>query len=163
MTDRSRPSAPSFRGEGVPVQISQEVTEKLRESAREQGSTLFMAVLAGFSVLLGLYSGQDEVVIGSPVAGRTRSETEGLIGFFVNIIVLRCDLRGNPSFREEMLARIRDRAVQAYAHQDLPFENSSKISTPTVTSVATRCIRLSFTWSTHHPMKSTAPALTIPT
>ena len=120
-TDRSRPSAPSFRGEGVPVQISQEVTEKLRELAREQGSTLFMAVLAGFSVLLGLYSGQDEVVIGSPVAGRTRSETEGLIGFFVNIIVLRCDLRGNPSFRE-MLARIRDRAVQAYAHQDLPFE-----------------------------------------
>ena len=88
---------------------------------RNNGATLFMAVLAGFSVLLGRYSGQDEVVIGSPVAGRTRSETEGVIGFFVNTIVLRCDLRGNPCFRE-LLTRTRDRAVRAYAHQDLPFE-----------------------------------------
>ena len=80
-----------------------------------------MAMLAGFSVLLGRYSGQDEIVIGSPVAGRTRSETEGVIGFFVNTIVLRCDLRDNPSFRE-LLTRTRDRAVRAYAHQDLPFE-----------------------------------------
>lgn len=121
VTDRPRPPAPSFRGAAVPIQISPEVVASLRALAREQGATLFMGVLAAFSVLLGRYSGQDEVVIGSPVAGRTRIETEGVIGFFVNTIVLRCDLRGNPGFRE-LLARTRDRATRAYAHQDLPFD-----------------------------------------
>jgi non-ribosomal peptide synthetase component F len=84
-------------------------------------ATLFMALLTAFSLLLGRYCGQDEVTVGSPVAGRTRSELEGLIGFFVNTIVLRCDLRGEPTFRE-LLARVRQTAVRAYAHQDLPFE-----------------------------------------
>ena len=97
------------------------VTEGLRAIGQEQGATLFMALLAAFSLLLGRYSGQDYVTVGSPVAGRTRSELEGLIGFFVNTIVLRCDLRGEPSFRE-LLARTRQTAVRAYAHQDLPFE-----------------------------------------
>jgi amino acid adenylation domain-containing protein len=121
VTDRPRPPVPSFQGGTVPVQISPEVVTRLRGLAQEQGATLFMVALAGFSVLLSRYSGQDEVVIGSPVAGRTRSNTEGLIGFFVNTIVLRCDLRGDPTFRE-VLTRTRDRAVRAYAHQDLPFE-----------------------------------------
>jgi amino acid adenylation domain-containing protein len=121
VTDRPRPAIPSFQGGTVPVQISPEVVLRLRRLAKEQGATLFMAALAGFSVLLGRYTGQDEVVVGSPVAGRTRSETEGVIGFFVNTIVLRCDLRDNPSFRE-LLTRTRDRAARAYAHQDLPFE-----------------------------------------
>jgi amino acid adenylation domain-containing protein len=121
VTDRPRPPAPSFRGAAVPIQISPEVVASLRALAREQGATLFMGVLAAFSVLLGRYSGQDEVVIGSPVAGRTRIETEGVIGFFVNTIVLRCNLRGDPCFRE-LLARTRDRAMRAYAHQDLPFD-----------------------------------------
>ena len=120
-TDRPRPAMPSFRGGTVPVRISPDVVVRLRALAREQGATLFMAVLAGFSALLGRYCGHDEVVIGSPVAGRTRSETERLIGFFINTIVLRCDLRGDPTFRE-LLARTRTRAMRAYAHQDLPFE-----------------------------------------
>jgi amino acid adenylation domain-containing protein len=120
-TDRPRRAMPSFRGGTVPVQISPDVVVRLRALAREQGATLFMALLAGFSALLGRYCGQDEVVIGSPVAGRTRSETEGLIGFFINTIVLRCDLRGDPTFRE-LLTRTRTRAMRAYAHQDLPFE-----------------------------------------
>ncbi len=121
VTDRPRPAVPSFQGGAVPVQISPEVVVRLRGLAQENGATLFMAALAGFSVLLGRYSGQEEVVIGFPVAGRTRSETDGVIGFFVNTIVLRCDLRGNPCFRE-LLTRTRDRAVRAYVHQDLPFE-----------------------------------------
>ncbi|HXC78992.1 MAG TPA: amino acid adenylation domain-containing protein, partial [Candidatus Acidoferrum sp.] len=121
VTDRPRPVVQSFRGGTIPVQIPPNVVVRLRVLSREQGATLFMAMLAGFSVLLGRYSGQDEIVIGSPVAGRTRSETEGVIGFFINTIVLRCDLRGDPCFRE-LLTRTRDRAMRAYAHQDLPFE-----------------------------------------
>ena len=120
-TDRPRPLVPSFRGGSVSVHIPEKVTAGLRVLAQEQGATLFMALLAAFSLLLGRYSGQDCVAVGSPVAGRTRSELEGLIGFFVNTIVLRCDLRGEPSFRE-LLARTRQTAVRAYAHQDLPFE-----------------------------------------
>ncbi|MBV9999989.1 MAG: amino acid adenylation domain-containing protein [Verrucomicrobia bacterium] len=121
VTDRPRPPVPTFRGGTIPVQIPAGVVVKLRRLAREQGATLFMALLAGFSALLSRYSGQDEVVIGFPVAGRTRSETEALIGFFINTIVLRCDLRNDPHFRE-LLTRTRDRAMRAYAHQDLPFE-----------------------------------------
>src|SRR4029077_13313879 len=115
------PLVPSFRGGSLPVDIPQELTEGLRFLAREQGATLFMAVLTVFSLLLGRYAGQDCVAIGSPVAGRTRSELEGLIGFFVNTIVLRCDLRGEPTYKE-LLARTRQTALRAYAHQDLPFE-----------------------------------------
>jgi len=119
--DRPRPSVPGFQGASLPVDIPPELTAALRALAQEQGATLFMGVLAAFSLLLGRYSGQDCVAVGSPVAGRTRSELEGLIGFFVNTIVLRCDLSGEPTFRE-LLARIREIAVRAYAHQDLPFE-----------------------------------------
>jgi amino acid adenylation domain-containing protein len=121
ITDRPRPAVLTFRGGMVPVQIPPDVVVKLRVLAREQGATLFMALLAGFSALLSRYSGQGEVIIGFPVAGRTRSETEALIGFFINTIVLRCDLRDDPDFRE-LLARTRNRAMRAYAHQDLPFE-----------------------------------------
>jgi non-ribosomal peptide synthetase component F len=121
VTDRPRPLSPSFRGCSVPIKIPVAVTEALRAIGQEQGATLFMALLAAFSLLLGRYSGQDEVTVGSPVAGRTRSELEGLIGFFVNTIVLRCDLRGEPTFRE-LLTRARETAVRVYAHQDLPFE-----------------------------------------
>ncbi len=121
VTDRPRPLSPSFRGSSVPIKIPATVTEELRAIGLEQGDTLFMALLAAFSLLLGRYSGQDEVTVGSPVAGRTRSELEGLIGFFVNTIVLRCDLRGEPTFRE-LLTRVRQTALRAYAHQDLPFE-----------------------------------------
>jgi len=121
MTDRPRPAVPSFRGGSVPVELTPAVTQRLEVLAHEQGATLFMALLAVFSVLLNRYSGQDDVMVGTPVAGRTRGELEGVIGFFVNTLVLRIDLGGDPSFRD-LLARTRDRAVRAYSHQDLPFE-----------------------------------------
>jgi amino acid adenylation domain-containing protein len=120
-TDRPRPAIPSFRGGSVPIALSPAVTQRLQVLAHEQGATLFMGLLTVFSVLLSRYSGQEDLVVGTPVAGRTRGELEGLIGFFVNTLVLRSDLVGNPSFRE-LLARTRDRAVQAYAYQELPFE-----------------------------------------
>jgi surfactin family lipopeptide synthetase A len=119
--DRPRPAIPSFQGGSVPITLASATTQKLQVLAQEQGATLFMGLLTVFSVLLSRYSGQDDLVVGTPVAGRTRGELEGLIGFFVNTLVLRSDLGGNPSFRE-LLARTRDRAVQAYAHQELPFE-----------------------------------------
>ena len=80
-----------------------------------------MTLLSVFQTLLHRYSGQDDVIVGSPIAGRTRVETEGLIGFFVNNLVLRTDLSGNPTFRE-LLSRVREVTLGAYAHQDLPFE-----------------------------------------
>ena len=80
-----------------------------------------MTLLAAFQMLLARYSGQDDIAVGSPIAGRSRREFEGLIGFFVNTLVLRTDLGGNPRFRD-LLARVRETALEAYAHQELPFE-----------------------------------------
>ena len=120
-TDRPRPPVPSFRGARVPVQAGAEVLEGLRALARDEGATLHMVVLAAFQVLLGRHAATDDVLVGSPVAGRTRKETEGLIGLFVNTLVLRTDLSGDPSFRE-LVGRVREVALAAYQHQDAPFE-----------------------------------------
>src|SRR4029079_7760678 len=86
-----------------------------------QGATLFMTLLAAFQALLARYSGQEDIVVGTPIAGRTRVEVEGLIGLFVNTLVLRTDLSGQPSFGE-LVRRVRAVTLGAYAHQDLPFE-----------------------------------------
>src|SRR6266496_4346067 len=120
-TDRPRPPVQSFRGGRVSVSFSRELTEGLRGLSRREGATLYMTLLAGFSALLGRYTGQQDVVVGSPIAGRNRAEIEGLIGFFINTLVLRADLSGDPSFRE-LVGRVREVALEAYAHQDLPFE-----------------------------------------
>ncbi|MCZ6622688.1 MAG: amino acid adenylation domain-containing protein, partial [Deltaproteobacteria bacterium] len=101
--------------------LPQSLSEGLRALSRQSGVTLFMTLLAAFKTLLYRYTGQEDIVVGTPIAGRNRAETEGLIGFFLNTLVLRTNLSGNPSFRE-LLGRVREVALGAYAHQDLPFE-----------------------------------------
>ncbi|GAA2798137.1 amino acid adenylation domain-containing protein [Saccharopolyspora taberi] len=120
-TDRPRTGKESREGAHLPVSWDAELIERLREVAREAGATLYMTVLAAFQVVLGRFAGTEDVVVGSPVAGRTRPELEGLIGFFVNTLVMRTDLSGSPSF-DEVLRRVRENALEAYAHQDVPFE-----------------------------------------
>jgi len=120
-TDRPRPPAQSFRGDRRSVSLPKNLVTALTEISRREGTTLYMTLLAAFQTLLFRYTGQEDVVVGSPIAGRNRAEIEGLIGFFVNTLVLRTDLSGDPSFRE-LLRRVRDVALGAYDHQDLPFE-----------------------------------------
>ncbi|HYH83128.1 MAG TPA: amino acid adenylation domain-containing protein, partial [Longimicrobium sp.] len=120
-TDRPRPPVQTYRGATVPVELSPELLERLQALGRSEGATLYMTLLGAFQVLLGKYAGSEDVVVGSPIAGRTRGEVESLIGFFVNTLVLRTDLSGDPSFRET-LRRVREATLGAYEHQDVPFE-----------------------------------------
>ncbi len=120
-TDRPRPAVASYRGAHVPVTLAPETVEALRALAQRQGVTLYMVLLAAFQVVLSRWSGQDDVVVGSPVAGRMLAETEPMIGFFANTLALRGDLSGNPSF-ETLLHRTRQTALEAYENQDVPFE-----------------------------------------
>ncbi|GGZ64689.1 hypothetical protein GCM10010371_25440 [Streptomyces subrutilus] len=120
-TDRPRPPVPSGRGEQLPFVLPAELLTGLRELGRRHDATLFMVLLAGFQALLARWSGSDDVAVGSPIAGRDRAELEPLIGFFVNSLVLRTDLSGNPGFGE-LLGRARETALGAYAHQEVPFE-----------------------------------------
>ncbi|HEY7770659.1 amino acid adenylation domain-containing protein, partial [Longimicrobium sp.] len=120
-TDHPRPPVQTHRGATVPVELSPELLERLQRLGRSEGATLYMVALAAFQVLLGKYAGSDDVVVGSPIAGRARSEVEGLIGFFVNTLVLRTDLSGDPGFRE-VLRRGREVTLGAYEHQEVPFE-----------------------------------------
>ena len=119
--DRPRAALQSDRGARQFFNLSKTLSDRLKALSHREGATLFMTLLAAFQTLLQRYSGQDDIAVGSPIAGRTRAETEGLIGFFVNTLVFRTDLSGNPTFRE-LLARVRESALRAYEHQDLPFE-----------------------------------------
>jgi amino acid adenylation domain-containing protein len=120
-TDRPRPAVPSFRGAIQRFTLPPELVAGLKDLSRRENATLFMTLAAAFQVLLQRYSGQDDIVIGTPTAGRGRLELEGLIGFFVNTLALRSDLSGNPGFRE-LLAQVREVTLGAYAHQNLPFD-----------------------------------------
>ncbi|HEX8650923.1 MAG TPA: amino acid adenylation domain-containing protein, partial [Pyrinomonadaceae bacterium] len=120
-TDKARPSVQSFRGASRSFSLSQLLGDSLNALSRREGVTLFMTLLTAFQTLLFRYTEQTDIVTGSPIANRNRSEIENLIGFFVNNLVLRTDLSGNPTFRE-LLRRVREVALAAYAHQDLPFE-----------------------------------------
>ncbi len=120
-TDRPRPPIRTFRGAIQAFKIPAVVSEPLGALCRNEGVTPFMLLLAAFQTLLHRYSGQVDIVVGSPVANRGRSEVEGLIGYFVNMLALRTDLSGDPSFRM-LVRRVREVALSAYEHQDLPFE-----------------------------------------
>ena len=120
-TDRPRLAVQTYQGARQPLQLSKSLSKALLALGQQEGVTLFITLLAAFQVLLYRYTQQEDIAIGSPIANRNRSEIEGLIGFFVNSLVLRTDLSGNPTFRE-LLSRVKEVALGAYSHQDLPFE-----------------------------------------
>lgn len=119
--DHPRRAIRTFQGATYSFQLSQELSVVLKSLSQQEDSTLFMTLLAAFKTLLYRYTGREDIVVGSPIANRNRAEIEGLIGFFVNTLVLRTNLAGDPSFKE-LLERVREVALGAYAHQDLPFE-----------------------------------------
>src|SRR5579864_9176958 len=120
-TDRPRPPLQTFTGGERRLRLAPELTAELKALGRRHGATLFMTLLAATELVFGRWSGQDEVVVGTPIAGRNRAETEPLIGLFLNHLVLRTDLSGEPSFGG-LLGRLRETTLGAFAHQDLPFE-----------------------------------------
>ena len=120
-TDGPRPTVQTYRGGTETFSLNSDLSQKLQTLSRESGTTLFMTLEAAFATLLYRYSGQSDILIGSPIANRNRSEIESLIGFFVNTLVLRTTFVDNPSF-QELLAQVRETTLAAYEHQDVPFE-----------------------------------------
>ncbi len=128
-TDRPRPQVQSHRGGRQLLALPKVLTEALKDLSRQERVTLFMTLLAGFNVLLFRHTGQKDILVGTPVANRNRGETEGLIGLFVNTLVLRTNLSGDPSFRD-LLRRVREMVLGAYAHHDVPFEKIVEMVNP---------------------------------
>ena len=128
-TDYPRPPRLSTRGATLSFQLSAHLSEQLKLLSQHEGVTLFMTLLTAFQVLLARYSGQDDILVGTPIAGRTRGEVEELIGFFVNTLVIRTDLSGSPTFLQ-VLQRVREVTLAAYAHQELPFEKLVEVLQP---------------------------------
>jgi amino acid adenylation domain-containing protein len=119
--DMPRPELPTYRGKKLPIRMPAQFLDRLRELSKREGVTLFMLLLAPFQTMLARWTGQQQAITGTPVANRSCSELEELIGFFVNTLVLRIDFSGNPSVRE-LLGRVRDVCLNAYARQDIPLE-----------------------------------------
>ena len=119
--DRPRPDIQTFRGASYAMEIPGELTARLKALGQREDATPFMTLITAFQTLLHRYTGHTDFAVGTPIANRARVETEGLVGLFANTLIMRADLSGNPSFREA-LRRMRTTAIDAYAHQDLPFE-----------------------------------------
>ena len=128
-SDRPRPETATLRCAKVPFEFEKELTEQLKTLSQREGVTLFMTLLAAFDALLYRYSDQTDIVVGTVIANRNRDETQGLIGFFVNILALRTDLSGNPTFLD-LLQRVKQMTFAAYLHQDLPFEQIVEMLQP---------------------------------
>jgi alpha-ketoglutarate-dependent taurine dioxygenase len=129
LSDRRRPEKQRFRGAVRSMALSKDLTEAVKNLSRDENATLFMTLLAAFKVLLYHHSRQEDLVVGTDVANRNRVETENLIGFFVNQLVLRTDLSGKPAF-QEILRRVREVTLDAYAHQDMPFDKLVEVLKP---------------------------------
>lgn len=128
-TDRTRPVIPTYQGAQYPIILSKSLSEQLRELSAKEGVTLFTLLLTAFQVLLHRYTHQSDIVVGTEMANRDRTEIESLIGLFVNTLVLRTNLTGNPTFRE-LLERVREITLGAFAHSDLPFEKLVEVLNP---------------------------------
>ncbi|MBV9774031.1 MAG: amino acid adenylation domain-containing protein, partial [Gemmatimonadetes bacterium] len=142
--DRPRPAVPDPRAVTLTLPLGREVDAAVRELAHREGATLFMVCLAAGQLLLSRYTGEEDVVVGTPIAGRTRAEVQGLVGFFVNTLVLRTDLSGDPTVRE-LVRRTRETTLEAYAHQDLPFERLVEELAPERTLRHTPLFQVMFT------------------
>jgi amino acid adenylation domain-containing protein len=159
-TDRPRPAVKTYRGATLPFQLPPDLASALQQVSRREGATLFMTLLAAFQVLLHRYSGQADISVGTPVAGRSRQELEAIIGIFVSTLVMRTDLSGNGSFRE-LLARVRENVLSDFAHQDLPFENLVEALQPVRDTSRSPLFQVMFTLQ-NSPMEAVAlPGLTL--
>ncbi|MGH7770385.1 MAG: non-ribosomal peptide synthetase [Candidatus Binatia bacterium] len=159
-TDHPRPAVQTYRGAKHSFALSPALTDRLKTLSREKGVTLFMTLLAALQALLYRYTGQHDFSVGSPIAGRTRPETEGLIGFFVNTLVLRADLSGDPTFGE-LLARVRKAALEAYDHQELPFEKLVQEINPDRTLGQTPLFQVMFAYQNLPHRNTKIPGLTV--
>ena len=121
LLDKPRPPVQTHQSGRANLELSDGLSQALRQLSQQEDATLFMVLLAAFKLLLHRHTGLEDIIVGSPIAGRSRGETENLIGFFLNTLVLRTDLSGNPSFRE-LIQRVKRVAMDAYSHQDIPFE-----------------------------------------
>jgi acyl carrier protein len=153
-TDRPRPRVQNFAGKTQTETIDMSLRNKLQSLSENQGVTLFMTLFAAYQTLLHLLSGQCDITVGVPIANRNQLEIENLIGFFVNTLILRCDLSGDPSFRK-LLSRVRETSLEAYAHQDLPFEKLVEKLKPKRTTNRTPFFQTMFVFqnSPVHPLE----------
>ncbi|MBS9444487.1 non-ribosomal peptide synthetase, partial [Photorhabdus heterorhabditis] len=159
-TDRPRPPEQSFAGNVVPVVLDAELTAALKRLSEQHGVTLFMTLLSAWSIVLSRLSGQEDVVIGTPSAGRGRQEVEPLIGFFVNTLALRMDLSGELTVTE-LLARVRQTALAAQEHQDLPFEQVVEIVQPPRRLAHTPLFQVMFAWQNNENTEWKLPGLDV--
>jgi non-ribosomal peptide synthetase component F len=159
-TDHTRPIVQRFRGAHESLRLPKNLSAELKALSRQEGVTLFMTLLAAFKILLHYYTSQDDIIIGTPIANRNRLETEGLIGFFVNTLVLRTDFSGDPDFRE-LLGRVREVCLGAYAHQDLPFERLVEELHPARDLSRNPLFQVMFVLQNGHPGTLELPGLTL--
>jgi amino acid adenylation domain-containing protein len=159
-TDHPRPPIQTYTGARESLFLSTNLSESLRSLGRKQNATLSMTLLAAFSVLLHRHTGENEIVVGSPIAGRNQLEIEGLIGFFLNHLVLRIDLSEDPSFRE-LLSRVREMAIGAYTHQDLPFERLLEELRPERDSSRTPLFQAYFNMLELEDLRPDLPGITV--
>jgi amino acid adenylation domain-containing protein len=158
--DRPRPAVESYQGASRPFALPASLAESLRALGREQGATLYMTLLAAFQALLHRYTSQPEIVVGTPIANRNRAETERLIGVFINTLALRGDLSGDPSFGE-LLRRVREAALGAYAHQDVPFEKLVEELQPERALSRSPLFQVMFILQNAHALTFQLPGVTI--
>ncbi len=159
-TDYPRPAQQSFQGARATIVIEQAIADALKSFSQQEGVTLFMVLLAAFKTLLYRYTGQTDLLVGTPVANRTHSEIENLLGCFVNTLVLRTDVSGEPSFRE-LVKRVRDTALAAYTHQEYPFEQLVKELQPERTLSHTPLFQVMFVFQDAPMLALQLPNLTL--
>ena len=159
-TDRARPSQQDHRGAVIGFELDARLTDGLRALSLRHGTTLFTTLLTAWGIVLGRLSGETDVVIGTPVANRTRTEIEGLIGFFVNTLALRLDLSGNPS-AEELLDRVKVQTLAAQEHQDVPFEQVVEVVQPPRSLAHTPVFQVMFVWQNNEGGRFSAPGLDV--